>query len=221
MAEALIPKMPVSTLRDLTPVAVAVVGGVILVSNPQLPARNLPELIELLKRNPDRYAYGTGGVGSNGHLTMEWLKQTTHVPYRSVPGLMQDLVAGTIPLAWLDITSPVPFIQQGRLRGIAINGNYRAKNLPELRTMTEQGFPFPALGFQAIFAPANTPMEIVQRVNAEVLAAQALPEYQTDLARLSADVPPRMDAAEFKEMVERNLEIWKGIVKDAHIEMEL
>lgn len=226
MAEALIPKLPFSTLRDLVPITMTAIGGVVLVVNQKVPARNLRELIDLLKREPDRYGYGSNGIGSNGHLTMEWLKQRTggfksdHIPYNSNGPLLLDVVSGVIPIAWLDYTTPVPYIQQGRIRAIAVNGPSRNRGLPDVAHMTEQGFPFPGIGFQGIFAPAGTPREIVQRLNLEINKALALPEMQNLLARLSVDTPPVQGMDEFRDLIARNLEVWRKIANDAHIQLE-
>ncbi len=225
VAEATIPKLPFSTLRDLEPVALSVVGGVILAVNSEVPARNLPELIEFLKRNPDRYPYGSPAVGSNGHMTMEWLKQrtgikTVHVPYKTTPGMMADLLSGVISVAWVDLSSPLPFIEQGRLRAIAINGNMRNPRLPELQTMTEQGQPFSALGFQGIFAPVGTPPEIVKRLNAEVGQVLSQPEYLATMQRLNVQPPPKLNPKELRDLIADNLAIWKKVAQDAHIELE-
>lgn len=225
MAEALIPNFPYSTLRDLVAVALNAVGGVILVVHPSVAANNLQELIALIKRNPDKYAYGTPGVGSNGHLTMEWIKQQTgmktqHIPYKGTPPLMTELVSGMMPIGWVDISSPLPFIQQGRLRAIAINGERRNPQLPDLATMTEQGMSFPARGFQGIFAPVGTPNAIVQRVNTEMNRILAKPDYQAKLRLLNVDPPPLLDPAQFRELVASNLVVWKKITKEANIQMD-
>lgn len=225
IAEALIPKLPFATLRDLEPVALNAIGGVLLVVNPEFSAHTLAELIELVKRSPDKYSYGSPAVGSNGHLTMEWLKQrtgmkATHVAYKTTPSMLTDLVSGIIPMAWIDISSPLPFIQQGRLRAIAINGSLRNPKLPELQTMTEQGQPFPAMGFQGIFAPVGTPPEIVRRLNAEVIQALSQPGYQAVMQNLNVQPPPKMSPLEFRELIASNLDIWQKIAKGAHIELD-
>jgi tripartite-type tricarboxylate transporter receptor subunit TctC len=225
MAEALIPNLPFSTLRDLVPVALNAVGGVLLVVNPELPARTLPELIDLIKRNPEKYAYGSWGVGSNGHLSMEWLKLRTgmkaaHVPYKTTPSLLTDLVSGVVAMGWVDISSPLGFIQQGRLRAIAINGELRIPRLPDLKTMTEQGHPFPALGFQGIFAPVGTPPAIVQRLNTEVARVLAQPEYQATLRRMNVEPPPILSTAQFQELISSNLQTWKKIATQANIQLD-
>lgn len=225
MAEALIPKLPFSTLRDLVPVALCAVGGVLLLVNSEVPARNLPELVELVRKNPERYAYGSPAVGSNGHLTMEWLKQRTgiktiHVPYKTTPNLLADLVSGVVPIAWLDLSSPLPFIEQGRLRPIAINGGKRNPRLPDLPTMTEQGHSFPAVGFQGIFAPIGTPTEVVQRLNRDVNGALGTPEYQATMRRLNVDPPEPLNPQDFRQLVATNFEVWKQIAREAKIELE-
>jgi len=225
MAEATIPTLPFKTLRDLVPVGVNAVGGVILVVNPQVPARTLPELIDLIKRNPDKYSYGTPAVGSNGHLTMEWLKQrtgmkTSHVPYKSSPVLLTDIISGVIPIGWVDLSSPLPFIQQGKLRAIAINGNKRNPQVPNLPTMTEQGYPFPATGFQGIFAPAGTPAAIVQRLNSEINKVLGKPEYQATLRRLNVDAPPQLSPAQFSEMIANDQQTWTKIAREANVQLD-
>lgn len=225
MAEALIPTLPFSTLRDLAPVALNAVGGVLLVVNSQLPAQNLPELVSLIQKHPDKYPYGSWGVGSNGHLTMEWLKQrtgmkTNHVPYKTAGALLTDLVSGVISVGWMDLSSPLPFIQQGKLRAVAINGDKRNPQLPALATMTEQGYPFSALGFQGIFAPVGTPAAVVQRLNTEVNKILATPEYQAALQRLNVAAPPILTPAQFHDLVASNLKVWKKITADAHIQLD-
>ena len=225
MAEALIPNLPFSTLRDLVPVALNGVGGVLLIVNSQLAPKNLPELVDFIQKHPDKYPYGSWGVGSNGHLTMEWLKQrtgikTVHVPYKTAGALLTDLVSGVISIGWMDLSSPLPFIQQGKLRAIAINGDQRNPQLPDLHTMTEQGYPFSALGFQGIFAPVGTPAAIVQRLNTEVNKVLATPEYQATLRRLNIATPPALTPTQFRDLVESNLKIWKKVTTDAHIQLE-
>ena len=137
MSEALDPNIAVKTLRDLEPVALSSVGGVLLVVNASVPAKNLPELVALIRREPEKYqSYGSWGVGSNGHLTMEWIKQRSglgidHVPYKTAPALLTDIVSGVIPIGWIDAVSPLGFIAQGKVRGIALTGTVRSPKLPE------------------------------------------------------------------------------------------
>ena len=137
MLAALKPDLGIDFTKDLVPVAATAIGGVFLLVNPDFPARNLQELIAVVKANPKKYSYGSWAVGSNGHLTMEWLKKQTgmqmeHVPYKSMPSLLAELSTGIVPIAWTDPISSVPFIKAGRVRAIAVNGNVRTPQLPEL-----------------------------------------------------------------------------------------
>jgi tripartite-type tricarboxylate transporter receptor subunit TctC len=226
MAEALNPELPVKTLRDLEPVALTAVGGVLLVVNASVPAKNLPELVELLRREPAKYpSYGSWGVGSNGHLTMEWIRQRTgitihHVPYKTSPGLVTDIVAGVIPMGWVDLVSPLGFIQQGKLRGIALNGDVHASRLPGVKLMSEQGFPFPATGWHGVFAPRHTPAPILDKLHGAVNAALAMPAVQEGSRRVNVEPTPGISRPAFAQRVEGDLAVWRKIVVDGNIHPE-
>jgi len=226
MSEALNPGLPVKTLRDLSPVALTAIGGVLLVVNASVPARNLPELVELLRRDPARYpSYGSWGVGSNGHLTMEWIKQRTgltinHVPYKTTPGLVTDVLSGVIPIAWTDVVSPMGFIEQGKLRGIALNGVVRSPKLSGVKLMSEQGYPFPATGWQGVFAPKSTPVQILDRLHAAIAHELSLPELREAIRQVNVDPPADVSRQAFTTTIESDLAVWRKIVVDGNIQPE-
>ena len=225
MLAALKPDVGFDVLKDLAPVALTAIGGVLLLVNPEVAAKNLTELVSLLKANPDRYTYASWGIGSNGHLTMEWLKHQTgiragHVPYKSIPSMLVDMTAGTVQVGWTDPVSAVPFIQSGKVRAIAVNGSVRAPKLPELPTMGEQGFPFPALGWQGIFAPVGTPPAVIARIHADINAIQASAELQALMSNMNIEPPPIWTTQQFRAMIAGDLEVWKKIVQDAKITPE-
>ncbi|MBL8378142.1 MAG: tripartite tricarboxylate transporter substrate binding protein [Burkholderiales bacterium] len=226
MLAALQPDLPFDVMRDLTPVAVTAIGGVVLLVNPSVPAKNLAELIELVKTSPDRYGtYGSWSVGSNGHLTMEWLKnrtgmKITHVPYKGIPSLLTELMSGVLQIGWSDPISPVQFIRAGKLRAIAVNGGARIPQLPDLATFGEQGHPFPALGWQGIFAPPGTPPAIIARLHAEINRIQATPDLQALMTRMNVEPPPIWSTEQFRDMIRNDLQVWKKIVADGKITMD-
>jgi tripartite-type tricarboxylate transporter receptor subunit TctC len=226
MAEALNPNLPVKTLRDLAPIALTAVGGVLLATHSSVPARTLPELLELLEREPDKYpSYGSWGIGSNGHLTMEWIKQRTgitinHVPYKTAPSLLTDMVSGVIPIGWLDVVTPVNYIEQGKLRGIALNGLVRSAKLPEVGLMSEQGFPFPATGWHGAFAPKGTPDAILERMHAEINRALSQTELQDAIRQVNVEPSSPIGREAFATMVEADLAVWRGIVERGEIKPE-
>lgn len=226
MAEALNPDLPAKTLRDLEPVALSVVGGVLLAVHPSVPAKTLPELVELLRRDPKKYgSYGSWGVGSNGHLTMEWIKQRTgltinHVPYKTSTSLLTDIVAGVIPIGWIDVVSPLGFIEQGKLRGIALSGTVRSPKLPGVKTLPEQGYPLAATGWQGVFAPKNTPTELLDRLHAAINHELVQPEFAESLRQLN--IPPATPESRqaFAELIANDLAVWRKIVVDGNIKAE-
>ena len=225
MLAALDPKLDIDFNKELAPVAVTVVGGVLLLVHPELPARTLAELIGLGKASPDGYTYGSWGQGSNGHLTMEWLKSKTgmkmdHVPYKAMPTMLTELTAGLIKIAWADPVAPLSLIRSGKLRAIAVNGSARAPQLPDLPTMGEQGYPFPAIGWQGVFAPAKTPAAIVDRLNTEINRIQSDPELKALMIRNNVEAAPSWSSGRFRELLASDLDVWKKIVQDGNIKME-
>lgn len=226
MAEALNPALPVQTLRDLEPVALSSVGGVLLAVNASVPASTLPELVALLRSDPEKYqSYGSWGIGSNGHLTMEWIKQRAglsinHVPYKTTPALLTDIVSGVIPIGWLDVVSPLGFVAQGKIRPIALTGTVRSPKLPEVKVLAEQGYPFTAAGWQGVFAPKNTPPEILERLHAAINHEMVQPEFKEALRQ--ANVPPAnaVSRQAFVETITNDLAAWRKVVVDGNIKAE-
>lgn len=225
MLQALQPELKFDSLQDISPIAVAAVGGVMLLVTADLPARTLPELVALLKANPGKYGYGSWGVGSNGHLTMEWLKNRTtfvseHVPYKGVPPMINDMLSGVLKIGWSDPSTPLPHLASGKLRAIAVNGAARAPKMPEVPTMGEQGHAFPAVGWQGIFSPTGTPPAITRRINEEVQRILASDEMKGMMARMNLEPTPVWGSERFATQLRDDLSTWKAIVTDGKIRME-
>lgn len=225
MAPALLKTLPYDVIRDLVPVAQTAEGGVALLVSNDFPAKNLQELIQVVKANPGKYSYGSWAVGSSGHLTMEWLKRQTgmdigHVPYKATPQLLTELISGTIKIGWTDPAAPVPFIESGKLRAIAVTGKPRLPRTPNVPTLGEQGYPFETVGWFGVFAPAGTPKAIVQRLNEEINKIQALPEMAARVKSMNIASPPTKSADQFRAIVAEDLQVWKKIVADTGITVE-
>lgn len=225
MAPALLKSVPYDVARDLVPIAQTAVGGVLLLVNKDFPARNLRELVDYVKAHPGGLTYGSWAVGSSGHLIMEWLKKQTsmqiaHVPYRQVPQLLTELSTGVLQIGWADPSAPVPFIESGKIRGIAISGNTRVSRTPNIATMGEQGFPFDSVGWFGMFAPAGTPAAIVERLTAEVNRIQAMPDTAAKMAAMNFEPPPVKTSAQFRSIVLKDLQTWKKLVTDAGITLD-
>lgn len=225
MAPALLKSIPYDMQRDLAPVAQTVAGGVFLLVNPDFPAKTLQELVQVVKANPGKYTYGSWAVGSSGHLTMEWLKrqtgmEITHVPYRQTPQMMTELAEGTLKIAWIDPAAPLPFIEAGKLRPIAVTGAVRLPRTPKVPTMGEQGYAFNAVGWFGVFAPAATPKPLLQRLSDEINRIQAQPEMVAKALQMNVSPSQLKTPAEFGVVVANDLKLWKSIVSDAGITPE-
>jgi len=225
VAPAVLKSMTYDPAKDLTPIAQTAVGGIVLLANRDVPASNLKELVALVKANPDRYNYGSWGVGSSGHLTMAWLmKQAglkmSHVPYKSTPQIVNELASGVLQLGWSDPGTPVPMIESRQVKGIAISGNVRVPRTQAIATLGEQGYPFEAVGWFGVFAPAGLPRPIAERLNAEINKIQKSPEMAQRMASANFEPPPVRSLDEFKAIIARDQKIWRGIAQDAGITAE-
>lgn len=222
VAPAVLKSMSYDPVKDLTPLAQTAAGGIVLLVNKDVPANNLKELVTLLKANPDKYNYGTWGNGSSGQLTMEWLKKQaglkiTHIPYKTTPQIVNELVAGVLQVGWSDPGTPVPMIEAKQLKGIAMSGNVRVPRTANIQTMGEQGYPFDAVGWFGMFGPANLPKAITERLNAEINKVQKSAEMAKRMETLNFEPPPVKTAEEFKAIIARDVKLWSSIAKEANI----
>jgi len=225
VAPAVLKTMSYDPAKDLTPIAQTAAGGIILTVGKNVPANNLRELVALIKSHPDRFTYGTWGIGSSGQLTMEWLKrqagiEVTHVPYKSTPQIVNDLVSGVLEIGWTDPGTPVPMLEARQIKGIAISGNVRVPRTPQIATMGEQGYPFPAVGWFGVFGPAGLPRPIVDRLNAEINRIQKTPEMMKRMEALNLEPPPIRTPDEFRSIIANDLKVWASIARDHKISAE-
>lgn len=225
IAPAVVKSLPYDTGKDFVPIAQTAAGGVLLLVNNEVPAKNLRELVDLAKANPGKYNYGTWATGSSGHLMMEWLKRRaelkmTHVAYRSVPQMLTELANGALKVAWADPSSPVPFVRSGKVRAIAISGNVRGPQLPEVATLGEQGHRFEQVGWFGIFAPAGTDPAVVKRLSDEINKVQTSPEMATLMQTMNFEPPPVKTPAQFREIVLNDLQTWKRLAADAGVSID-
>lgn len=225
VAPALINKMSYDPVKDLTPVAQTAVGGIILSVHKDVPANNLQELVELVRANPGKYSYGTWGVGSSAHLTTEWLKKKAglkmeHIQYRTTPQIMNDLVAGTLTIGWADPATPVPMLESKRIKGIAISGNTRVSRTPSIATMADQGYPFDAVGWFGVFAPAGLPASLTQRMNTEINKIIQAPEMKKRMETSNFEPPPNKTAEEFRRIIAKDVDTWKAIASENNIKAD-
>ena len=217
---ALYSKVNYDTLKDFAPVALTASVPMVLAVNPNLPARSVKEFLDLARSKPGQLNYSSSGTGTITHLASAMLStqtgiQTQHVPYKgSAPGLV-DLASGQTQFMIDTINTVLPYVRDGRLRGLAVSSMKRSSVLPDLPTLHESGLSgFDASAWQGIMAPAATPSDIVQRLNAEVNKALAHPEVRAKLAAQGADVLGGT-SADYAAHLRSELPRWAKAVKDS------
>ena len=218
----MIAKMPFDVNTDLLPVAQMGAGGILLMTNPNTGFKSLKDMVAYAKANPGKLAYGSWGNGSTGHLVMEGIKahfglDMPHVPYKTTAQELTDLMGNNLSIAFTDNASPIPHIKSGKLVALATTGLSRAPALPDLPTVTEQGYKFDSVGWFGIFAPAGTPATVIARLNQEIGKAMAIEETKSRFTQQNMAIPPHKNAAQFASTVKIDIEIWQSLAKKANL----
>jgi tripartite-type tricarboxylate transporter receptor subunit TctC len=222
---SLFSKLPYDTVRDLIPVTMVASAPLMLVVHPSVPAKSVTEFIAYAKANPGKLNFGSGGPGTTPHLAGEMIKtvagiQVTHIPYKGGAPALTDLVAGQIQFMCENIPGTLPFAKAGKLRALAVTDLKRSPLLPELQTLDEAGLKgYQIVGWNGLFVPAGTPQPIVNRLNAEVVKALALPDVKDRLATLGADAVGDTPQ-HFAVFIKAEIPKWAKVVKDAGLKIE-
>jgi tripartite-type tricarboxylate transporter receptor subunit TctC len=222
---ALYGKVNYDPLKDFAPVALTASVPLVLVVNPQLPARSVKEFLDLAKSRAGALNYSSSGTGTITHLASAMMStqmglQTQHIPYKgSAPGLV-DLVAGQTQFMIDTMNTVLPYARDNRLRGLAVTGSKRSALMPELPTLAESGMPgFEAAAWQGIVVPTGTPADIIQKLNAEVNKALAHPDVRSRLAAQGADILGG-SPAEYAAYLRTEIPRWAKAVKDSGAKAE-
>jgi tripartite-type tricarboxylate transporter receptor subunit TctC len=215
---ALFKRVPYDPVKDLAPIArIAYLPNMIAV-HPSVPAKNMAELIALLKSQPDAYNFGSGGNGTTSHLGGEYIKMVTgthmtHVPYKGDGPGLADAVGGQMPIIIASQAVTVPYVQEGRLRAIAVTSRQRNPSLPDVPTVVEAGIAGYDLDpWYGLVAPAGTPADIVQQLgdaSLRVMKSERMREKLTSIGGIPAPMPP----AEFAAFMKAEIPRWTQIIR--------
>jgi tripartite-type tricarboxylate transporter receptor subunit TctC len=208
-------------IRDIAPVAGMIRTLYVMVANPSLPAKTIPELIAYAKANPGKINMASGGNGTQLHLAGELFKMmtgvdTVHVPYRGDGPALTDLIGGQVEVMFAGLPASIEHIRAGRLRALAVTTATRFEALPDIPTMGEFVPGYEASGFQGLGAPRSTPAEIVDKLNKEVNAALADPKVKARLVEMGNTVLAG-SPADFGKLIAGETEKWAKVVKFASI----
>lgn len=211
-------------VKDFTPLTL--VGDVanMIIVNDSVPANNLPELMELIRANPGKYAYGTPGNGTSPHLAAALFEQMTglkleHVPYKGSSAAMNDLMGGQIPLAFDNLTAGLPFVKDGKLKAIAVTTSARSPLLPDVATVAEGGVPgYQLSSWAGFFAPKGLPPALASKISADLGTVLRKPEVVEKLLTMGVLANPNTPE-EFTAFVTEEGIKFRKLAKEANLQL--
>jgi tripartite-type tricarboxylate transporter receptor subunit TctC len=214
-------KLNFDFIRDITPVVGVLRVPNVMVVNPSVPAKTVPEFIAYAKANPGKLSMASPGNGSSPHLTGELFKMMAgvdmvHVPYRGGAPAMTDLIAGQVQVLFIGPAASIEYIRAGSLRALAVTTATRSEALPDTPTIADFVPGFESSGWFGIVAPRNTPSEIVDKLNSAITAGLADPKIKARLADFGGTVLAG-SPADFRRLIAAETEKWASVIKFAGI----
>ena len=213
-------KLPYEIGKELIPVTLLGITPFVLGVHPSVPVKSVAELLQYAKAKPEALNYGTGGQGTPPHLATELMKsmagvQMAHIPYKTVPEAISDLVAGRLQVMFMVGPAGLPQIQAGKVRGLAVSQGKRSVFAPDLPTVAESGLPgYDVSGWNGLLAPGTTPRAIVQKVRDEVAALVKQPDVRASMAKFGFE-PVADTPEEFGEFLRRDIAQWAKVAKES------
>lgn len=219
------PRAGFDALRDFTPIALLATIPNVLVVHPTVPAKSLRELLQLARSRPGKLTYGSGGVGSSNHLAAELLKSVTgtqilHVPYKSATIALGNALGGEVDIVIVAASSTAAYVQQGKMRALAVLDHKRLSAMPQVPTASEAGAAqVVAVNWYILLAPAAAPRAVIERLNAESVKAMALPDMRERLAAMGGE-PAAGTPEQTAEFLRAEHARWGKVIRDAGIRPE-
>jgi tripartite-type tricarboxylate transporter receptor subunit TctC len=225
MMPALYKNLGFDPIADFRPVAVIATSPFLLITNPKLPAKTLPELIAAAKANPGSISYGSAGNGSVNHVGMELFKAMAgvnllHVPYKGSSGALADVIGGQVSMMMDTVVSATQHVKSGTVRALAVTSRQRSSLAPDIPTVAEQGVKdFDVTVWYGFVAPKGTPDAVVHKLNAEVAKALSSQAVRQRFATLGAE-PETLSVDEFNRLWLADEKKWTGVITNAKITVQ-
>lgn len=222
---SLYPKLPYDPVKSFSPVALIGTNANVLVVGAASPYKTVQELTAAAKAKPGSISFASAGNGTSQHLSGELFKsiaglEMVHVPYKGSAPAIQDVIGGQVPMMFDTSVVASPFIESGKVRALAVTSAKRTPQLPNVPTMAESGVAgYDLESWQAIFAPANVPAPILQRLQTEVAAIIKSPEIQERLGKLGM-APSTLTAAQFSAFQANEIAKWAKVIKAGNIKID-
>ena len=216
-------KVSYDPIKDFAPITLAAKAPNVLIVNPSVPAKTLPEFIALAKAQPGKLTYGTPGIGTSPHMCMELFKSMAgvdlqHIPYRGTVPALTDVMSGQINAMFSTALSAKPQIEAGKVRAFGVSTASRSGSMPDIPSIAEAGLPgYEAVQWYGFLAPAGTPAAIIAQIHAESMKALNSAEMKEKLANDGAEPSPTTPEA-FATHIRDELEKWRKVAKAAGIE---
>jgi tripartite-type tricarboxylate transporter receptor subunit TctC len=224
-APCIYPKLPYDPVKDFTPLAVVATIPNVIVINKDIPAQNLQEFVQLLKKDPSRYTYASNGPGTSNHLASALFTNTagvsmTHVPYRGSGPALIDLLGGQVTMMMDVVMTSYPYIKENKIRALAVTSAERSAMLPTVPTVAESGYPgFDAMVWFGMFAPAHMPADIRDKLSKAIVEVQNGPSMKPYLESTGSQVSSVTGKA-FEDMMKADTAKWCQVVKQADIHLD-
>jgi tripartite-type tricarboxylate transporter receptor subunit TctC len=214
---------PFDVNKYLTPIIVAAAPPYLLVVNPTLPVKSTAELVSYAKQKPDGLTFGSSGVGAASHLSGLLFESVTgikmlHVPYKGTGPAVTDLIGGRIDMMFAPGPVVQPFVASGQLRALGVTDTKRSKFYPDVPTVADGVPDYESVGWFGLLAPPHTPPEIVNKINAAIVAAMQTQEFRDHLATLGAEPTPQTPE-EFGRYINADVAKWSKLVKDNDVQL--
>jgi tripartite-type tricarboxylate transporter receptor subunit TctC len=225
VSASLYSKLPFDPQRDFTPIIEWAHIPQMLSVHPSLPVRSVKDLVALAKARPGQLNYGTAGAGSASHMAMALLEsmakiKMVHVPYKGTGPALTDLLGGHLGLMFDVIMTSLPHVQSGKLRPLGLSSLKRSAITPDVPTIAESGYPgFEAMVWFGQFAPANTPADVVRKINEDTARALQTPKMREIMASQGLEVVAG-SPAEFSQRVANEIAKWRKVTQEAGIKLD-
>ncbi len=218
-------KLPFDPVLDITPIARLASGPFIIATNPELPVKNLKELVDLAKKEPGKLAFASAGNGSITHIATEYFLTTAdidvlHIPYKGTSPALTDTISGQVQFIFGTVASTMPHVQSGKLKPLAVTTTVRLAALPDVPTVMESGYPtFDVSVWHGLIGPKGIPPEIVNKLNIAVIEALNDPSMTQQLA--ADGLTPTSDTPqEFAKLIALEVRRWGELVKARNITLK-